>query len=138
MYLWLKALHIVAVVLWISTMVAIPAVAACLIRSTTTTPEVFGSLREVFSKLGTPAMIGALGLGLWMAQTAAYFDTSWLLIKLVLVLVLTALHGVIAGRLKRAANPSGALEHGTFERLTIAVGLLMSLVIVLVVMKPTM
>lgn len=138
MYLWVKALHIIAVTMWISTMVAVPAVAARLTRSKTTTPEIFGSLRNVFSTLGTPAMFGALGLGLWMAKAAAYFDTLWLLAKLALVLTLTAFHDVIAGRLRRAADATTTSEHTTFARLTIAVVTLVSVVVVLVVMKPTM
>ncbi len=53
----------------------------------------------------TPALLLAWACGVWLALQAGWFHSGWLHAKLVLVLALSALHGVLAGALRRASGP---------------------------------
>ena len=51
-----------------------------------------------------PAMIALWGLGIYMAETSDQFGARWLSLKLVLVVTLSALHGLLAGHLRRSVT----------------------------------
>lgn len=98
----LKSAHVVAMVIWMGGTIAAPAIAAALPTDAAgrdARAALFGWYRRVV----TPAMIATLALGLTLAQLAGWFSAGWLQAKLVLVLGMTALHGVISGRLRRGA-----------------------------------
>ena len=48
------------------------------------------------------ALTLAWGCGLWLAWRAGWFASSWLHVKLVIVLVLSGLHGAVSAALRRA------------------------------------
>lgn len=100
-YTWLKVFHVTALVTWMAGMIVVPAVA-----TRTREPASIDALRRHLSRVTGPAMMATLVLGLWMAQDAGWFRSGWLQAKLVLVLALTALHGVLSGQMRRlAAEP---------------------------------
>lgn len=106
LYDLIKAGHIVAVVTWFGGMLA----AALLLRhggKGMSGKDVDGqtmamSLRAWDRKVTTPAMIATWALGLTMAMSANWFASRWMIAKLVLVVALSALHGVLSGQLRRA------------------------------------
>ena len=105
MYLWLKAAHVACVLLFVGgTFMLLLAGAALGTRQSGET-DVAESLREAVrwwdTRVTLPAMIGAWGIGLWIAVSGAWFASGWLQAKLVLVLLLSGMHGVLAGRLRR-------------------------------------
>jgi len=104
LYLVLKPFHVTAMVAWMATMIVAPLV---LVRRAE--PKALASLRWVLLDLTTPSMFITLALGLWLAQEAGWFRAGWLQLKLVLVIILTGLHGVISGQARRlAADPDYA------------------------------
>ena len=58
----------------------------------------------------TPAMLLVWGLGLTLATSGQWFTAGWLQAKLLFVVVLSGLHGIQSGRLRRIA--SGTLAMG--------------------------
>ncbi|WP_454254040.1 CopD family protein, partial [Pseudomonas sp. Marseille-Q7302] len=52
----------------------------------------------------TPAMLLVWVLGFMLAMTAHWLADHWLQAKLVLIVILSSLHGVQSGRLRRAEN----------------------------------
>jgi putative membrane protein len=56
-----------------------------------------------------PALGIAWACGLWLALQAGWFSSHWLHVKLVLVVALSALHGVLAAALRRAASPGATV-----------------------------
>lgn len=103
----LKALHVAAMVIWLggTGVVAALAVGA--------DPGRAGPLRRAALRMLTPAMIVTLALGLWLAVQEGWFRAPWLHAKLVLVLLLTGLHGVLSGRLRRLeGGEAGAVPAG--------------------------
>lgn len=104
LYLVLKSLHVTAMVAWMAAMIVAP-----LVLARRPEPKALASLRWVLLKVTTPAMFITLALGLWLAQEAEWFRAGWLQLKLVLVIILTGLHGVISGQARRlAADPDYA------------------------------
>jgi protoporphyrinogen IX oxidase len=97
MYLWLKALHIIAVISWMAGMLYLPrlfvyhadAVAGSEQSETFKVME-----RRLLKFIMTPAMIVTWLVGIVLVLEGQWFGASWFLIKLVLVLAMTILHGL--------------------------------------------
>ncbi|MEP2616397.1 MAG: CopD family protein, partial [Marinomonas sp.] len=53
-----------------------------------------------------PAMFMAIGSGLFMAINFGWFDYTWLQIKVPLIVILAAIHGVHSGKIKRMTHSS--------------------------------
>lgn len=97
-YILTVTLHLVAMVAWVGTMVAIPAVLA----RGPATADLVGRLRAPFRLLATPGLLLVWAFGIANAVQVDAFDDTWLQVKLVFVLALSAVHGVMSGQLRRA------------------------------------
>jgi uncharacterized integral membrane protein (TIGR00701 family) len=111
MYLWPKAFHVAAVVTWIGGMLILSLVFSVLSgNALSRSSDVSGmvdAVRKWDRNVTTPGMLLTWGLGLAMAMQAGWFGARWLTLKLVLVLALSALHGVQSGVIRRLFwNPS--------------------------------
>jgi putative membrane protein len=83
-----------------------------------------------------PALLVAWGCGIWLALQAGWFASGWLHAKLVLVLALSALHGVSTTALRRASAPEPAAPARAW-RVTPALALCTAVAVVwLALMKP--
>lgn len=96
-----KVAHIVAMVTWISGIVAM---ALFFSKAGTAALDV---IRVWDRRITTPAMLFTWALGLALAFTASWFGAAWLWAKIALVTVLSGIHGVLTGRLRRAMRGSG-------------------------------
>ena len=140
-YLWFKAFHITAVVAWVGGMlVSAVTIAAFTGRQPVTThldrANLLQSVRRWDRHVTSPAMLLVWGLGLMLAYQGAWFREPWLMLKLVLVLGLSALHGALSGTLRRLARtqdvpPSHLLGHAPPAIVVVAL-----VIAVLVVVKP--
>lgn len=112
MFLWIKALHIAAIVTWVSGLLLL----ALLTRVLATAPAPsLPQERRLMAAVGrwdravtSPAMVLAWVLGISLAVHGGWFTSAWLAAKLVLVMTLSALHGVLAGRLRRMRGGSSS------------------------------
>src|ERR1700735_1611292 len=107
LYGWVKALHIIAVIAWMSGMLYLPRL---FVYHTEASPgsessEWFKVMeRNLIRATMNPAMIAVWILGPLLAWlTGAYLDT-WLEIKFVLVLVMSGMHGLFARCWRDFAN----------------------------------
>jgi len=141
LYLTIKALHVVAIIVWIGGMLAVsllltsmqPASGPFLLPENRLLAAAYHWDRRVT----TSAMVLAWALGLIMSMLGHWFAAAWFSTKLVVVLGLSALHGIQAGTLRRLVTnglrrkPSGALRFTT-------IGIIISItaVIALVILKP--
>jgi protoporphyrinogen IX oxidase len=103
-YPWLKACHVAAAMTWTSGLVVAGLAVADRVAGTERETGDTGWIRAVgrWDRCVTfPALLLTWGLGLAMAMQGGWFASSWLMIKLVLVGLLVALHGVLSGRLRR-------------------------------------
>lgn len=139
-YLLLKALHIIALVTWIAGMLLqVFMVRTLAARSGDQQPGAAMAIDAAVRWdrwLTTPAMLLAWACGLALANGGQWLGAPWLSAKLVLVVVLSALHGMQSGSLRRMAaepahRPAAASRHA--GPLTLAA---VAAIVVLVVLKP--
>ena len=115
LYPWLKALHVAAAITFVGGVLAASVVLGSLSGGEASLPEQtrsVQSLRAWNQVVTTPAMLIVWGLGLALALQGGWFSSLWLQAKLALVLVLSAIHGVQSGMLRRLAGGSVLRSHG--------------------------
>lgn len=139
-YLLIKSLHLALVLFWVAGMVvqAFVLAAADKLPGPALPQELarLRLLRKWERLLTTPAMVGALASGVYLATSAGWFGSGWLSVKLALVLLLAAVHGMQAGRLRRLAEAAGDASEAGRARLMPVVLAAPVLIILLVVLKP--
>lgn len=102
---WLNALHIVAGIVWIGGMLAMALVSVAYSRSTgAQNTDLLETVRKWNRCATSPAMILLWVAGIVMIVSYGKFPHAWLLIKIVVVLILSALHGLLSGDLRRRAT----------------------------------
>jgi putative membrane protein len=103
LWLWLKALHIVAFAAWMAGLWYLPRlfVYHSQVPVGSETSEKFKVMeRRLLRAITTPAMVATLVLGIALASVTGAWSDGWLHLKIVLVLALAATHGVMARMLK--------------------------------------
>lgn len=128
-YLLIKAAHIVSVIVFLSGM----AVVAMFLRfpSANTLPAI-----RIFDRyVTTPAMLLTWALGILLGVLGGWFTAGggfWLGLKILLVVVLSGLHGMITGRLRRKVR-DGDFDPDPAARKALPIGFALVLAIVLLV-----
>lgn len=138
LYLWLKALHIAAVLVWIGGLFAAAFVVAIVSKGSPGEPglALVAAIRHWDRRVTAPAMLVVWGAGLTLAMQGAWFPAPWLIIKLGVVGLLSALHGILSGRLRRQAPPDApSLPPWLRDAPLLITGCVIAIV-VLVVVKP--
>ena len=137
-YLVLKALHIAAAITFVGGVLADAALLPLLAGSEPASRDgqrLARGLRDWHRLVTTPAMLVVWALGLALALRGGWFPFWWLQAKLVLVLALSALHGVQSGALRRLAGGSAPrIDRMRFGG-AVVVGVVTAIAI-LVVVKP--
>src|SRR5271157_532359 len=101
--LWLKALHIIAVIAWMAGMLYLPRLFVYHAEAPkpSATSETFKVMeRRLLKAIINPSMIAVFITGPILAYQTGYWLSRWLQIKFVLALGLVALHGYFAGQVK--------------------------------------
>jgi putative membrane protein len=139
-YLWLKTFHIAAAITWVGGMLAAAICISFFTGRTAERPLEASVPLQAFRKwdrcVSSPAMLLVWILGLALAEEGEWVSMKWLLAKLVLVLLLSALHGFLSGtlgRLSRSDNVSFALAPQYAPATIIACA---AAIVTLVVLKP--
>ncbi|MDR6820931.1 putative iron-regulated membrane protein [Neorhizobium sp. 2083] len=96
LYDLIKSVHIVAMVVWFGgTMSAVLALAYA-------NPEIIAKFARFDRLVTTPALVLLWLAGITMAVWYGWFNSGWLVTKLVFVVALSGFHGMVSGRLRRA------------------------------------
>jgi protoporphyrinogen IX oxidase len=139
LYLWIKALHVIAVISWMAALLYLPRLLVYHVEAEpgSKQSETFKVMeRRLLRFIGTPAMVIAWATGLWMAYEAGAFRDGWLHGKLLLVLALSAVHGINAKWIKDFAADRN-VRSGRFYRFANEVPtVLMIGIVILVIVKP--
>ena len=139
MYVWIKALHIIAVISWMAGMFYLPRL---FVYHTDAEPgsqqsETFKVMeRRLLKAIINPAMIVTWGAGLYLAWSGHWFSAGWLHAKLVLVLVLSGVHGFFARWVKDFAADRNSNSQKFYRLINEIPTLLMIGIVILVVIKP--
>jgi putative membrane protein len=143
-YLWIKALHIVAVIAWMAGMLYLPRlfVYHCSAEKGSIQSETFKVMeRRLLRGIINPAMIATWVLGLWLAWLGpdsryGWFASGWLEAKLALVLALSAVHGLLARWVKEFAADRNRHSQKFYRIINEIPTALMIVIVILVVLKP--
>jgi protoporphyrinogen IX oxidase len=140
MYLWLKALHIIAVISWMAGLLYLPRLMIyhCDAEKGSVQSETFKVMeRRLYRAIMTPAMIVAWGLGLYLAFAHVGFTgNTWLHVKFALVLVLSAAHGQMGRWVKDFAGDRNTRPQKFYRIANEVPTLLMIGIVILAVVKP--
>jgi protoporphyrinogen IX oxidase len=143
-YGWLKAFHIIAVIAWMAGMLYLPRlfVYHCAAEKGSIQSETFKVMeRRLFRAIINPAMIATWVFGLWVAWHVADSHYAWLLpgwlwAKIVLVLLMSAVHGLFGRWVKDFAADNNRHSQKFYRIINEVPTLIMILIVLLVVLKP--
>ena len=118
--LWVKALHIVAVIAWMAGMLYLPRlfVYHADAPQSSAISETFKVMeRRLLKAIINPAMIVVLITGIALAFLTGYWQSPWLQAKFALVLGLAGLHGYFARCVRAFADDANAQPAAVLSRL---------------------
>jgi protoporphyrinogen IX oxidase len=139
MDLWIKALHVLAVISWMAGLLYLPRLMVYHAETPTGTQqsETFKIMeRRLLKAIMTPAMLVAWVTGLYLAYTTFQFKGGWLHAKLLLVLAMTAAHGAQAAWVKTFAVDANTRSHKYYRIANEVPTLLMVGIVIMVIVKP--
>jgi len=140
LYPWVKTLHILAVISWMAAMLYLPRLMVyhAGVATGSEASETFKVMeRRLLRGIATPAMIVTWLAGLYLAWSGGWFADGWLHAKLALVLVLSGIHGFLAGSVRRFAADANRRSARFYRIINEVPALILVLVVGLVVLKPS-
>jgi putative membrane protein len=138
-YLWLKALHVMAIIAWMAGLLYLPRlfVYHAGVPAGSDQARTFQIMeRRLLRIIMNPAMILVWITGLTLAIWGGWFKSGWLHGKLVLVVGLSVAHMYFARRRRLLAEGGDAKTSGFYRTLNELPTLLMIGIVILVIVKP--
>jgi putative membrane protein len=139
MYEWIKALHVIAVISWMAGMLYLPRlfVYHCEAEAGSKQSETFKTMeRRLLRAIINPAMAVTWIAGLYLAWAGNWYSSPWFLTKLVLVLVLSGVHGEFSRLVKDFAADRNTHSQKFYRIINEVPTIIMILVVILVIVKP--
>jgi putative membrane protein len=138
-YLWIKVLHILAVISWMAGMLYLPRLFVYHAEAPRDSPQArtFAIMeRRLMRAIMLPALLVTWATGLTLAVHAGFLHEGWFHAKFVLVTGLSALHGYFAKVRKDLAEETN--RHGSrfFRVVNEVPAILMTGIVILIVLKP--
>ena len=138
-YLWFKALHIIAIIAWMAGMLYLPRlfVYHCGAPPGSPQSETFKVMeRRLLYAIINPAMVVSWVVGLWLAYDGGFLRSGWFHGKLVLVLALSASHGMMVRWVRDFAHDENRHTEKFYRIINEVPTFLMIGIVLLVVLKP--
>jgi protoporphyrinogen IX oxidase len=139
MILWVKALHVIAIIAWMAGMLYLPRLFVYHADAPkgSDVSETFKVMeRRLLKAIVNPAMILVFITGIVLAFLTGYWQAGWLQAKFILVLGLAGLHGYFARCVRTFAEDANQRSARFYRALNEAPTVLMIVIVVLAVVKP--
>lgn len=139
MYEWIKALHVIAVISWMAGMLYMPRlfVYHCDAEIGSKQSETFKVMeRRLLKAIINPAMIVTWLAGLYLVWSGHWFSAPWLHGKLLLVVLLSGVHGFFARCVKAFAADRNLYSQKFYRVINEVPTVLMIGIVILVIVKP--
>jgi protoporphyrinogen IX oxidase len=139
LYDWIKAFHIVSMVAWMAGMLYLPRlfVYHCGAEAGSVQSETFKVMeRRLLKGIINPAMIATWLFGLWLVWLGGWMWAIWLHLKLVLVIVMSGIHGMLARYVRDFAADRNRHSQKFYRIINEVPTLLLIGIVLLVVLKP--
>ena len=139
LYLWVKALHVIAVIAWMAGMLYLPRLFVYHADVPVGSPqsETFKVMeRRLLRAIINPAMVVSWVLGLWLAWRGFGLMGGWLHVKIALVVVMSAVHGYLSYAVRLFAEDRNNRRGRHWRIVNEMPTVLMIGIVILVVVKP--
>jgi protoporphyrinogen IX oxidase len=139
MYEWIKALHVIAVISWMAGMLYLPRlfVYHCEAEIGSKQSETFKVMeRRLLKAIINPAMIVTWLAGIYLVWAGSWYRAPWFHAKLLLVLVLSGIHGLFARWVKAFTADRNQHSQKFYRIINEVPTILMIGIVVLVIVKP--
>lgn len=138
--LWVKALHIIAMVCWFAGLFYLPRLFVYHASSEDTiSKERFKVMeRKLYKGIMTPAAALTLVFGFWLVSFNShyYLESGWFHAKLACVFILFGYHHACGRLLKKFASDSNTYSHTFFRWFNEFPVLILVAVVILVIVRP--
>lgn len=139
-YLWIQALHVLAVITWMAGLLYLPRlyVYHCGVAPGSEASETFKVMeRKLLRYIMNPSLIAVWVFGLALiALNPAWLQDGWLHVKLTAVVLMSAAHGFMAKWRKDFEADRNTRGHKFYRVANEVPTLLLILVVIMVVVKP--
>ncbi len=138
-YLWLKFIHILAIISWMAGLLYLPRLFVYHVDAEigSRQSETFKVMeRRLMKAITTPAMIVSVITGLWLGFMAGWWSSGWLHAKTLLVVFLLASHIYLARVVKIFARDANTRPGRWYRIINEVPTVLMIGIVFFVVMKP--
>jgi putative membrane protein len=139
LYLWAKAIHVIAVIAWMAGMLYLPRLFVYHAEAEpgSVQSETFKVMeRRLLRAIINPAMIVTWVFGLWLAWRGFGFTGGWLHAKIGFVLGMSAVHGYFSRSVRLFAQDRNTKSSRHWRIMNEVPTLLMIGIVILVVVKP--
>lgn len=139
LYLWIKAVHVIAVIAWMAGMLYLPRLFVYHAESEpgSVQSETFKVMeRRLYRAIINPAMVVAWAAGLWLAWKGFGFMGGWLHAKIALVVAMSGMHGYLGGAVRRFAEDRNQKPARHWRIVNEVPTVLMIAIVILVIVKP--
>ena len=139
LYIWIKALHVIAVIAWMAAMLYLPRlfVYHAVTPKGSEQSETFKVMeRRLLKAIAAPAMAVTWIAGLILIWKGGWISSGWLHGKLALVIALSAVHGHLAKHVRLFAEDQNEKPQRYFRILNEVPTALMIGIVILVIVKP--
>lgn len=138
-YLWIKAIHVIAVISWMAGMLYLPRLFVYHTNAErgSVQSETFKVMEQrLLRAIVNPAMMATWVLGLWLAWKGFGFSGGWLHAKIALVVVMSGLHGYLSGAVRKFAEDRNDRPARHWRLINEVPTVLMIGIVILVIVKP--
>lgn len=138
-YVWLKAIHVIAVISWMAGMLYL---LRLYVYHAMEAEEVVCSRFQVMERkllraIANPAMVVTLATGIWMlVMVPALLSQPWMHVKLTCVAGMVVVHGLAAGWRKKLIDNPHFRKHTFFRIMNEVPTLLMIIIVIMVIRRP--
>ena len=139
-YQLIKALHIIAVICWMAGMLYLPRLFvyhATVDKSSSESKLLSVMEYRLLKYIMNPSLVATFIFGLlmiWALEISSF--GKWLHVKLLLVFIMTGIHGLLSSHLKKFAMSTNMKSHVYFRLLNEIPTVLMIGIVLLAVLKP--
>ena len=138
-YLWLKAVHVLAIISWMVGLLYLPRLFVYHVEAGVGSPQAatFQIMeRRLMKAIMLPAIVVVWVTGIWLMVWSRAYEHGWMHGKILLVLILSGLHGYLSVERKKLAAGTTTRTSRGFRILNEVPTLLLIGIVVLVVVKP--